>query len=131
MLNVRSDHTLVGSCGVKITIKARQRGQFLMRKLFTEKDKIVSSCSETMIPLLSVPLLHNRDFLFHPTAQLNLTLIALIMYHDTKNVLIRNIFDQPLQISRCQRLDHIIDIRYNKCFLAEAKTILNSATVSP
>lgn len=42
VLNIGLGHTVVGSCGVKITIKARQRGQFLRKKLFTKNDEIVT-----------------------------------------------------------------------------------------
>ena len=43
MLNVGLGHALVGSCGVKITIKAKQRGQFLRKRLLAEKDEVVVS----------------------------------------------------------------------------------------
>lgn len=41
VLNVGLGHTLVGSCRVKIAIKAKQRGQFLMKRLLTKKNKVV------------------------------------------------------------------------------------------
>ena len=131
VLNVRLGHALMGSCGVKITIKAKQRGQLLKKRLLAEKDEVVLLRSETIILLLPVPLPDDRDFLFHPIAQANLTLFAHIMYHDTKKVLVRNTSDRPLRISRCQRLGHIVDICYDNCFLADAKSAFNSATVPP
>lgn len=129
MLNVRLSHALVGSCGVKITIKARQRGQFLRRRLFAEIDKVIPLHSEAMIPLLLVPLPNNRNFLFHPIAQINLTLFVHIMYHDTIKILVKNTSDRPLHKLCCQRLGHIVDVCYNNCFLVNAKSALNSATV--
>lgn len=66
VLNIGLGHAVVESCGVKITIKARQRGQFLRRKLHTENDGVVFPRSEAMIPILLVPLPDDRDFLFHP-----------------------------------------------------------------
>ena len=68
-LNVGLGHALVGSCRVKIVVRARQRGQFQKKRLLAEKDKVIPPRSETMIPLLPIPLLDERDFLFHPTAQ--------------------------------------------------------------
>ena len=129
MLNVGLDHALVEGCGVKITIRAKQRGQFLKKRLLAEKDEVVPPRSETMIPLLPVPLLDNSDFSFHPTTQANLTLFAYIIHDDTKKILVKNTSNRPLRISRCQRLGHIIDIRYNNCFLADAKSAFNSAIV--
>ena len=131
VLNVRLGHALVGSCRVKITIKAKQRGQFLRKRLLAEKDKVVPPHSDAMIPLMPVSLPDDRDFLFHPTAQASLTLLAHIMHHDTKRVLVRNTSKRLLRISRCQRLSHIVDIHYDNCFLADVKSAFNSATVSP
>lgn len=68
VLNVALGHALVESCKVKITIRARQRGQFLKKRLLAEKDGVIPPRSETMVPLLPVPLPDDRDFLFHPTA---------------------------------------------------------------
>ena len=110
VLNVGLGHVLIGSYGVKITIRAKQRGQFLKKRLLAEKDKVIPPRSETMVPLLPVPLPNNRDFLFHPTAQLTLTLFAHIMHHDIKKILVRNTFDRLLRISRRQKMGHVVDI---------------------
>lgn len=69
VLNVGLCYALVQTCGVKITIKAKHRGQFLKNRLFAEKNKVVSPHSEAMIPLMPVPLSDNENFLFHPTAK--------------------------------------------------------------
>ena len=58
-------------------------------------------------------------------------LFAHIMYHDTKKVLVRNTCKWQLRISCRQKLGHIVDICYNNCFLADAKSAFNSATVPP
>ena len=131
VLNIRLGHALMRSCGVKITMNANKRGQFLRKRLLAEKDEVVPPRSEAMIPLVPMPLPDNRDFLFHPTAQASLMLFAYIIYHDTKRVLVRNTSERPLRISCCQRLGHIVDIRYNNCFLADAKSAFNSVTVPP
>lgn len=82
-----------------------------------------------MIPLLPVPLPDDKDFLFDPTAQPNLTLFAHIIHHDTKKVLVKNTSDRLLRISRRQRLGHIVDICYNNCFLADADSAFDAAAV--
>ena len=131
VLNVGLGHALVGSCGVRIAIIARQRGQFLRKKLLAEKDGVVPPRSEAMVSLLPVPLPDDRDFLFHPTTQANLTLFAHIIHHDTKKILVRNTSDRPLRISHRQRLGHVVDIRYDNCFLADTETAFDLATVPP
>ncbi len=98
VLNIGLGHTLVGSCGVKIAIKAKQRDQVLRKRLLAKKDEIVPLRSEAIIPLMPVPLPDNRDFLFYPIAQASLTLFAHIMHHDTKRVLVKNTSKRPLRI---------------------------------
>ena len=120
VLNIRLGHAVVGSCGVKITIKARQKGQFLSKKLLAENDGVISSRFEAMIPILTVPFPDNRDFLFHPATQTNLLLYTHILDHKTLKVLVRNTSDQPLRIAHRQKLGHIVNISYNNCFLADA-----------
>ncbi len=53
------------------------------------------------------------------------------MHHDTRKILVRNSSDRPLRISRCQKLGHVVDIRYDNCFLANIESAFNSATVPP
>lgn len=110
VLNIALSHALIKSCKVKITIRARQRGQFLKKRLFAKKDRVISPRSKTMVLLLLVSLLDNKDFLFHSIAQPNLIIFAYIMHHDTKKILIRNTSNHPLRISHCQKLGYIVDI---------------------
>ncbi len=131
VININKNHALIGSCGVTIPINTKQRGQFLSKKLLAENDGVVPPRSETMIPLLPVPLPDDRDFLFHPATQTNLTLFAHIIDHETSKVLVRNTSDRPLRISRWQKLGHIVDIRYDNCFLADVESAFQSATVPP
>lgn len=131
VLNIGLGHAIVESCGVKITIRARQKGKFLRRKLFIDNDGVVPPRSEAMIPLLPVPLPDNRNFLFHLATQTNLTLFAHIINHETTKVLVKNTSNQPLRILRCQKLGHVVDIRYDNYFLADTKSALNSATFPP
>ena len=131
VLNVGLGHALVGSCGVKIAIRAKQRGQFLKKRLLAEKNRVIPPRSETMVPFLPVPLPDDKDFLFHPTAQPNLTLFAHIIHHDTSKVLVRNTSDCLLRISRRQKLGHVVDIRYNNCFLTDVESAFYSATIPP
>lgn len=131
MLNVSLGHALIGSCKVKITIKARQRGLFLKKRLLAKKNEVIPLHSETMVSLLPVPLSDNKNFLFHPTAQPSLMLFAHIIYHDTKKILVKNSSDHPLHISRYQKMGHVVNIRYDNCFFADAKSAFDSATVPP
>ena len=131
VLNVGLGHALIGSCGVKITIKSRQRGQFLKKRFFAKKGKVIPPRSKRRVPLLLIPLPDDKGFLFHPTAQPSLTLFAHIMHHDTKKILVRNTSNRLLQISRRQKMGHVVDIWYDNCFFADTKSAFHLATVPP
>lgn len=75
-----------------------------------------------MIPFLPVPLLDDRNFLFHPATQINLTMYTHMIDHETLKVLVKNTSDRLLRISRQQKLGYIVDIHYNNYFLADAKS---------
>lgn len=125
VFNVRLGHGIVENCKVKITIRARQRDQFLRRKFLVESNDVLSLCSEAIIPLFLVLLPDNREFLFYLVAQANLTLFAHIINRETIKVLFGNTSDRLLCISRQQKLGHFVDIRYNNCFLVEVKFALH------
>ena len=84
-----------------------------------------------MIPLAPVSLPDDRNFLFYPTAQSNLSLYAYIVDYTTTKILVSNSSDRPLRIPWHQKLGHIIDICYENCFLADAQVTFDSAAFSP
>lgn len=78
---------------VKITIRARQKGEFLRKKIFVENNRVVLLDSKVMILLLLVLFPDDRNFLFHPTTQTNLILFMHIIHHKITKVIVRNISD--------------------------------------
>lgn len=99
VININKNCALIGSYKVTISINARQRWQFLRRKLFATNNNVVLPHLKMMIPLSPVFLPDNRDFLFHPTTQVNLTLYAQIVDNITTKMLVSNISDSLLRIS--------------------------------
>ena len=130
-ININKNRALIRSCGVTIPINAKQRGQFFRRKLLASDENVVPPRSETMIPLAPVSLPDDRDFLFYPTTQSNLTLYVHIVDHMTTKIIVSNTSDCPLRIPRHQKLGHIIDICYENCFLADAQATFDSAAFPP
>ncbi len=112
-------------------MRARQRSQFLRRRLFAENDRVIFPHSKVIIPLLLVFFLDNRDFLFHLTVQINLILFAHLIHHDITKVLVRNTSNQPLCILHHQKLGHVVDICYDNYILINAESTLNSVTFLP
>lgn len=88
VLNVGLGHVIMESCGIKITIRVRQSSQFLRKRLIAKKDRVISPCFEAMILLLPVPLPDGRNFMFYPTAQVNLTLFIYIIHHNIIKVFV-------------------------------------------
>ena len=84
-----------------------------------------------MISLLPLPLPDNRDFLFHPTTQPNLTLFVYIVNHRILKVLVRNASNESFHIFRHYKLGHLIDITYNNSFLTYTQFALDVATSPP
>lgn len=83
---------------------------------------------EAIIPLLPVFLLDNKNFLFYPTAQTNLRLLAYIIDYKTIKILIKNTFDWLVRILYYHKLGYVVDISHNNCFFADAKFTLHLAT---
>lgn len=67
--------------------------------LLAETDIMVLLQSEAMVPLHPIPLLDNKEFLFHLFAQTNLTLFTHLIEYETIKVLVKNISDRRLYIS--------------------------------
>lgn len=122
---------VMGACGVSIDVNARQRGQFLARKLLTNQDSVIPPRSEAMISLVKLPLPNNRDFLFHPAPQAHLTHYSHIMDYETSKILVKNASDLPLRVPRQHKLGHLLDITYENCFLIHTRSAYSAASVPP
>lgn len=92
---------------------------------------MVSLYSEIMVLLITLLLLDNRDFLFYPTPQTNLTLFTHIIVHQTSKIHVRNASNESLCISYCHKLGHLINIAYKNYFLTDTQCALNVATSPP
>lgn len=119
VINIKNKSALIRSCGVMISVNAKQCRHFFSRKLLASKEKTIPPCLDSMIPFVLVFSSNNRDFLFHLTIQANLTLYTYIFDHKTSKILFKNTIDCLLRILRHQRHCHIIDIAYNNCFLVD------------
>lgn len=93
VINIEKKTAVIESCRVTIKVNAKQQGQFFARKLLSSYESVILPHSEALVPLVRVPLLDNQDFLFHLTAQANLTLYTHIVNHETSKILVKNAFD--------------------------------------
>ncbi len=129
--DIKKRSVLIGSYGVTVLIDARQKGQFLTRRLLASQDTVVFPRSEAMVSLIPLPLPDDRDFLFHPSAQINLTLFTHFVDHQTSKVLVRNTSSQTICVPRRHKLGHLINIAYENCFLINTHSIHDAATSPP
>lgn len=90
IIDVKRRSVFIESCGVSVPIDARQTGQFLIRRLLASQETVVSSYSEAMVSLVPLALPNNRNFIFHPATQTNLTLFTHLINHQTSKVLVKN-----------------------------------------
>ena len=131
IIDVKKRSVLIGSCGVTVPIDARQRGQFLTRRLLSSQETVVPPRSKAIVSFVPLPLPDNRDFLFHPNTQANLTLFTHLVDHKTSKVLVRNDFSRTIWVPRRHRLGYIVDIAYKNCFLADAHSVYDAVTSPP
>ncbi len=131
IIDVKRKSVFIESCGVTVPIDTKQRGQFLTKKLFVSQETMVPPRSEAIIPLILLPLPDDRDFLFYPAIQVNLTLFTHLVNYQTSKMLVRNNSRQMLRILRYYKHGHLIDIAYKNCFLANTHSALDAATFPP
>lgn len=98
------------------------------KKLLPNQEPVVLPCSKIMVSLVPLPLLNNRDFLFHPTTQTDLMLFIHIVNQQTSKVLIKNASNQMLCILYCHKFGYLINIIYDKSFLIDAHFAFDSLT---
>lgn len=90
-----------------------------MRKLLASEESIILRHSNSIISLVPVSLPDDPDFLFYSTIKANLTFYIYIIDNETSKIIVRNTCNCLLHIPRCHKLDYIIDIAYDNCFLMD------------
>lgn len=109
IINLEKKTDIIGTCEVSINVNARERSQFLARKLLTNQDSVIFPHSEAMISLKKLQLPNNRDFFFHPASRTNLTLYSHIMDYKTLKILVKNASDLFFRIPCWHKLGHLVD----------------------
>lgn len=131
IITIKRRNILIRSCKVIDSIYARQRGQFLTRRLLASQVTVVPLCSETMVSLVSLPLPDDQNFLFQLSAHIYLTQFTYLLDYQISKILIKNTFNQTLHIPHYHKFDHLMDIAYKNCYLADTHSIRDAATFPP
>lgn len=115
------------SYSMTISIDIRQRREYLTRKLLVSQETVFPPHSKVIVLLFLLLLLNNRNFLFYPATQANLTLVMHIVDYLTSKILTRNISNKILYIFYHYKLSYLIDIVYDNYFFTNTWSILDIA----
>ena len=117
-IDVAKEKAYIDSCKTSITITARQRGQFIRRKVHALSATKIPPHSEGIVPIStsSLSLPDDRDYIFEPTKQVNVVLFSHMVDSRVTAILARNDSDHQIEIPRRSRLGAITEFGYENCF---------------
>lgn len=118
MIDLANSITFITSCNIRIAITARERSQPLRKKLMVDTTVSLPPNSESLIPVMHGTLPFDHDFFFQPVQQPHLTLLAHLISHGTRKVLVCNDSPNAVLIPRKHRLGTVTEVIYENCFQA-------------
>lgn len=89
-IDIAGQTAFISSCGVRISIDAKQRGQVVRRKVLSASPVVLPPQSEMALPVNYSSLPDNQDFLFQPVSLPHLTLFAHLVDSSPTAVLVCN-----------------------------------------
>lgn len=120
ILDMGKGNAFIGSCGSTIEISTRQReGPYTKRVVQARNSLTVAPRSDMLVPVSTPQNLPQRDFLFEPKKQKNLTTFAHIVDSQISGILVKNESDFAVKIPRKLRLGVLHEIDYENVFFAE------------
>ena len=123
VIDVSKSKATIGSCGVTADITCRQRSQQYTRRAVRTKNALsVPPGSECLIAVARLDLPPERDFLFEPDKQTNITLYAHLVDAKFHTVLAKNESNRTVQIPSKHRLGMLSELDYENVFFAEQDT---------
>ena len=119
VIDVSKGKAIIGSCGATANITSRQRGPYQRRAIHAKKALIVAPRANIMVPVATPETLPERDFIFEPLPQRNLTLYAHLVDSHIAGILVKNETDQAVQIPKRLRLGMLCEVDYENVFFTE------------
>ena len=117
--NIAGQTAFISSCGVRISIDAKQRGHVVRRKVLSASPVVLPPQSEMAVPVNSTSLPDDRDFLFQPVSLPHLTLFAHLVDSSLIAILVRNKTHRHAVLPRKQKIGAFVEILYDNCFQAD------------
>ena len=123
VLDVSKNEARIGSCDITISISTRQQnGQYTKRPIRAQKAITIAPRAQQMLPVITPKNLPDRDFIFEPAKQHNLTVYAHMVDSNIAGVIVKNETDHAVQIPKKLRLGTLQEMDYENVFFAAAET---------
>ena len=107
IIDVVNKQARIKSCNAISTITTKPREEYIRKRILAKDLTIISLKSEKILATRSVNLLLDRDFIFKPTKQVNLTIFTYLIDYKISAILIRNDSNSSIQIFKKLKLEYI------------------------
>ena len=119
VLDIAQGKAYIGSCGATAAITSKQRGPYQRRIIHARKALAIAPRADALVPIITPQGLPDRDFIFEPTQQRDLTMYAHLIDSHVAEVLVKNETDHVVQVPKKLRLGMLCEIDYENVFFAE------------
>lgn len=118
-IDIAGQTAFISSCGVWISIDAKQRGQVVCRKVLSASPIVLPLQSEMAVPVNYTSLSDDRDFLFQPVSLPHLTLFTHLVDSSFTAVMVCNETHRHVVFPQKQKMGAFVEILYNNSFQAD------------
>ena len=119
VIDVANKQARIGSCKATAKVTAKPRGEFVRKRVYVSESTFVPPRTEMMLPTKPINLPPDRDFIFEPVRQANLSMFAHIVDHNMSAILVRNESNKVVQLPRKLRIGNVQEMDYEHCFLTD------------
>ncbi len=105
----------LGSCGVEVPMEVHAKGPIMRRVISAKKTTVIppNATATVSIHHLDLP---DRDFLFEPIEDSNLSLYAGMLDKNTTTIPVTNSMDKPVHIRRNMKLGDLTELAIDGCY---------------
>ena len=119
VIDVSNRKVTISSCEITIDLSIRQRDSYVRRNVHANHTIVVSSDQEIAVSI-KFSVFEDRDFLFESSCKTNVTLYHHVIDAFTSEVIVRNDSSKSVIIFKNFRLEIVIEMIYDDCFLITA-----------
>ena len=116
VLDISQGKAYIGSYNTTAGIISRQRGPYQRRVIHARKALTVAPRTNIIVPIAILKALPDRDYIFEPVQQKDLTLYIYLVDSYIAGVLVKNKTDKPIYIPKRLRLGILCEVDYKNVF---------------